>query len=91
MLNNIKEKENLLRLFHDNLWVVILIALSVVFCCHFIIFIITSICKWIDKKTKHLEYLEFGKLKIKNFRYKKTDDSNEISNDFLNVDLKYFL
>lgn len=91
MPTNVKEVEYLMRLLHENLWIVVLIALSVVFGCYFIIFILTSICKWIDKKTKHLEYLEFGKLKIKNFRYRKTDDGNEISNDFLNVDPKSFL
>lgn len=57
----------------DNLWFVVAICIVVVFILYGVIFFLSFIIRGISKKFDNSEYIEFGKLKIKNRHYKPND------------------
>ena len=69
----------------DNLWFVILICIMVVFILYIIIGLLTTIIKGIGQKIDNSEYIEIGKFKIKNRKYKRNNANNVDSKTF-NVD-----
>ena len=58
----------------DNLWFVIVICIAVVLTIYVVILFLTFIIKGILKRFDNSEYIEFGKLKIKNRNFKKTEE-----------------
>lgn len=70
----------------DNLWFVIVICVLVVVILYSIIGLLMFILKSIGKRFDDSEYIEFGKLKIKNKNYKKHDQSSNQNVQVFDVD-----
>ena len=62
----------------DNLWFVVVICIIVVVVLYSIIFILACLIKGIGKKFDNSEYIEFGKLRIKNRKYKRQDQLSNV-------------
>lgn len=62
----------------DNLWFVVVICIIVVVVLYSIIFILACLVKGIGRKFDNSEYIEFGKLKIKNRKFKRQEQSSNV-------------
>lgn len=75
----IREQETLydsvFNVLKDNLWFVVVVCILVIVVLYGVILFIFAIFKWIGKRFENTEYIEIGKLKIKNKNFKPADDT----------------
>ena len=62
----------------DNLWFVVVVCILVIIVLYGLILFIFGLIKWLGKRFEHTEYIEIGKLKIKNRNFKPADAQNNV-------------
>ena len=62
----------------DNLWFVVVVCILVIIVLYGLILFIFGLIKWLGKRFEHTEYIEIGKLKIKNRNFKPADTQNNV-------------
>lgn len=69
--------DSVFEVLKNNLWFVVVVCVLVIVVMYSIILLFVGIFKWLGKRFEHTEYLEIGKLKIKNRNYKPENTNSQ--------------
>lgn len=69
--------DSVFEVLKNNLWFVVVVCVLVIVVMYSIILLFVGIFKWLGKRFEHTEYLEIGKLKIKNKNYKPENTNSQ--------------
>ena len=70
--------DSVFSVLKDNLWFVVVVCILVIIVLYGLILFIFGLIKWLGKRFEHTEYIEIGKLKIKNRNFKPADAQNNV-------------
>lgn len=68
--------DSVFNVLKDNLWFVVVVCILVIVVLYSLILFIFTLIKWLGKRFEHTEYIEIGKLKIKNRNFKPAETQN---------------
>lgn len=74
--------DSVFNVLKDNLWFVVVVCILVIVVLYGVILFIFAIFKWLGKRFENTEYIEIGKLKIKNRNFKPADTKNNNAKTF---------
>lgn len=86
-ISRIDVQQAIIDVLTNNAWIIVVICIAVVLALYAIIGLITCILKWVSKRFENCEYIELGKLKIKNRHYKQQENDTLLNG----TDIKRFL
>ena len=81
--------DSVFNVLKDNLWFVVVVCVLVIVVLYGVVLCIFAIFKWLGKRFENTEYIEIGKLKIKNKNFKPTD--NNTNNTVQTFDVQSFM
>ena len=70
--------DSVFSVLKDNLWSVVVVCILVIIVLYGLILFIFGLIKWLGKRFEHTEYIEIGKLKIKNRNFKPADAQHNV-------------
>ena len=82
--------DSVFNVLKDNLWFVVVVCILVIVVLYGVVLCIFAIFKWLGKRFENTEYIEIGKLKIKNRNFKPTDNNNT-NNTVQTFDVQSFM
>ena len=81
--------DSVFNVLKDNLWFVVVVCILVIVVLYGVVLCIFAIFKWLGKRFENTEYIEIGKLKIKNRNFKPTDTNT--NNTVQTFDVQSFM